>query len=50
MSKHPLTDLGGGLNPQRSYQAVRGVKVGIYANPKVGKTHFSLTAPLPNFL
>ena len=38
------------FKPSMELPAVRGVKIGIYAKPKVGKTHFSLTAPLPIFV
>lgn len=46
----PVDRLRKRFKPSTELPAVRGVKVGIYANPKVGKTHFSLTAPLPIFV
>lgn len=38
------------FTPSTELPALRGLKLGVYADAKVGKTHFALTSPLPIFV
>lgn len=46
----PVERLRKRFKPSVELPAVRGVKLGVYANAKVGKTHFALTGQLPLFV
>jgi len=35
------------FKPSVELEAVKGLKMGVYGRPKVGKTHFAMTAPTP---